>query len=260
MTNDAMQGGVDKRGVFYDHAHAGAVPLTGKYSRAVEIFKEAGITSLLDIGCGVGEFGKHCKKDIPGLAVKAVDVSKVAVEKARKNGVDAICADVGNERLPFDGESFDGIFCGEVIEHVFDTDGLLEDMRRLLRPSIGNSIRPLVLTTPNLASWYNRIFLLFGYQPLFMEVSTRGGFGHPMPFWLNAGHIRLFTYRAIRQFVRHHGFHIHRTHGYGINTELGYGAKHRFIAGVFNLLTAPFPGMSSDIMLVLTKRSESRNP
>jgi ubiquinone/menaquinone biosynthesis C-methylase UbiE len=245
----------DRRALFYDQAYAGEFPLTGKYARAVGVFKDAGVGTLLDVGCGLGDFGRHCRRNIPGIEVKGVDVSEVAVGKARENGMDAVRVDVGNERLPFGDDSFDGIFCGEVIEHVFDTDGLLEELRRVLRPTTPDRLCPLVLTTPNLASWYNRIFMMFGYQPLFMEVSTRGGFGHPIPFWLNAGHIRMFTYRAIRQFVQHHGFRIQRVYSYGINTDLGYGAKHKFTARTLNFLTAPFPGLCSDIVLVLTKQS-----
>lgn len=253
-----MSDKADRRTAFYDQAYAGEFPLTGKYARAVGIFKDAGVATLLDVGCGLGEFGRHCQRNIPGIQVRAVDVSEVAVAKARENGIDAVRVDVGNERLPFGDETFDGIFCGEVIEHVFDTDGLLEELRRVLRTTTPDRLCPLVLTTPNLASWYNRIVMMFGYQPLFMEVSTRGGFGHPIPFWLNAGHIRMFTYKAIRQFVRHHGFRIHRTHCFGINRDLGYGAKHRLVAGLANLLTAPFPGLCSDIMLVLARGLESR--
>lgn len=254
-----MSDRTDKRTAFYDHAHAGDVPLSGKYLRAVTVFKDAGITNLLDVGCGLGEFGRHCMRNIPGLTVKAVDVSDIAVKGAISKGIDAYRVDVGNEPLPFEAESFDGIFCGEVIEHVFDTDGLIEDLRRVLRPSVGDRLRPLILTTPNLASWYNRLFLLFGFQPLFTEVSARAGFGHPIPFWLNAGHIRLFTYRAIRQFVRHYGFDIRGKYCFGINTTLGYGAKHPFVAGAANLLSAPFPALCSDIMLILSKPDPSQD-
>jgi 2-polyprenyl-3-methyl-5-hydroxy-6-metoxy-1,4-benzoquinol methylase len=110
----------------------------------------------------------------------------------------------------FTGEEFDLIFCGEVIEHLFSPDALMADIRRLLSPE-----GIVILSTPNLAYWVNRLLLLFGLSPLFLENSSRRKLGRKFRF-LGAGnstegHIRLFTYRALREFVRMNGFEILRT-------------------------------------------------
>src|SRR6185437_13075429 len=73
------------------------------------------------------------------------------------------------------------------------------EARRVLRP--GGS---LLLSTPNLAAWYNRGLLALGIQPIFSEVSLRGVFGRPGR--VVAGHLRLFTRRALTEFLAASGF------------------------------------------------------
>jgi SAM-dependent methyltransferase len=104
-------------------------------------------------------------------------------------------------------ETYDVIFCGEVIEHLFSPDALMRDLRELMGQ---HSI--LVLSTPNLGYWLNRLLLLVGVSPLYLENSAEAklgrflrGLGQGNP---TEGHIRLFTYRALREFVERVGFRI----------------------------------------------------
>ena len=86
----------------------------------------------------------------------------------------------------------------ELIEHLVDPDGAVAEARRVLRP--GGS---LLLSTPNLAAWYNRGLLAVGVQPIFSEVSLRGVYGRPGAWWR---HLRLFTRRALTEFLTASGF------------------------------------------------------
>ena len=81
----------------------------------------------------------------------------------------------------------------EVIEHLVDTDSAMEEVNRVLKP--GGS---LLLSTPNLAAWYNRGLLALGIQPVFSEVSLRSVFGRPGS--QVAGHLHMFTRRALSSF------------------------------------------------------------
>ena len=111
------------------------------------------------------------------------------------------------DRLP--GARFDVIFCGEVIEHLFSPDALLQDLHTLLAP--GGIV---ILSTPNLGYYVNRGLLLLGISPLFLENSAevklgrltrRLGQGN-----VTEGHIRVFTYRALRDLVARKGFRVVR--------------------------------------------------
>jgi hypothetical protein len=62
----------------------------------------------------------------------------------------------------------------------------------------------LLLSTPNLAAWFNRGMLVLGRQPVFSEVSMVRVFGRPGRSV--AGHLRLFTLVALRGFLTAYGF------------------------------------------------------
>jgi SAM-dependent methyltransferase len=110
----------------------------------------------------------------------------------------------------FAGQEFDVVFCGEVIEHVFSPDALLLDLKDLLRPG-----GVLILSTPNLGYWINRLLLLVGISPLFVENSAHAKLGRRFRFLGQGnptqGHIRLFTHRAVRDLLDLHGFELLRT-------------------------------------------------
>ena len=82
---------------------------------------------LLDVGCGGAWLGDHFD-DYTGI-----DVSPEAVEAARSRGREVLLAD-GDEPLPFDDESFDGVVLKDVLEHVADPVTLVREVRRVLRP------------------------------------------------------------------------------------------------------------------------------
>jgi SAM-dependent methyltransferase len=124
--------------------------------------------------------------------------------------------------------SVDVILASEVIEHMFDPDAMVELCKRLLKPG-----GLLVITTPNLSSALNRLALLLGRQPADTEVSTVSKFGYPGARQRPViGHIRVFTFGALLEFLRFHGFTIQR--GYTVPRDLIFGPNdarirtHRF--------------------------------
>jgi 2-polyprenyl-3-methyl-5-hydroxy-6-metoxy-1,4-benzoquinol methylase len=99
----------------------------------------------------------------------------------------------------------------EVIEHLLNPDHMLREARSVLRS--GGS---LVISTPNLASWVNRLALLLGYQPYNAEISTEIVVGVPWrarTFSKPSGHIRPFTLRALIGLLQYHGFKVAKVKG-----------------------------------------------
>jgi SAM-dependent methyltransferase len=115
--------------------------------------------------------------------------------------------DLNEERLSerLAPETFDVVFCGEIIEHLFSPDALLDEIRLVMRDDA-----ILVLSTPNLGYYVNRLLLLAGISPLYLENSSEAKLGRRFR-WLGQGnstegHIRLFTYRALRDLLERKGF------------------------------------------------------
>jgi len=154
---------------------------------------------IVDIGCGDGEAASVALAANPGHRLVGVDWSADALRQAGGRGLTLVRAAVDGVSLPLGPGIADVVIMSELIEHVVDTDSALDEAWRVLKP--GGS---LLLSTPNLAAWYNRAMLAFGVQPVFSEVSLRGVFGRPGT--VVAGHLRMFTSRSLRGLLSARGF------------------------------------------------------
>jgi 2-polyprenyl-3-methyl-5-hydroxy-6-metoxy-1,4-benzoquinol methylase len=91
---------------------------------------------------------------------------------------------------------FGVVYCGELIEHVFNPDKVIRDIYRVLKNG-GLAI----ITTPNLACWYNRIAMLLGYQPFHYSATLENFDASCFPLLRKGSvsgraHIRTMTYKA----------------------------------------------------------------
>lgn len=92
---------------------------------AAELFKSAGVKSILDLGCGTGRHSIFLAES--GFDVTATDISECAVsitqERAIGKGLNikVLCHDM--RKIPFDDNTFDAVLCVWTSGH-----GLLEDM------------------------------------------------------------------------------------------------------------------------------------
>lgn len=166
----------------------------------------AGARTVLDIGCGDGTAAATAAPLLAGHRLVGVDWSQDALRRAHARLPYAIRGELTDGGLPFADASADAVLFSEVIEHLVDPDSALDELRRVLRPG-GH----LMLSTPNLAAWYNRALLLAGVQPVFSEVSLRAIHGRPGREVV--GHLRLYTARALREFVTAAGFEVVRLSG-----------------------------------------------
>lgn len=158
---------------------------------------------VLDVGCG--EFAVLSEDIVDGDNYFGIDMKQdISVPLDHYASID-----LDQEQLAsaFPDQKFDVIFCGEVIEHVFGPDRLLRQLATVMRE---DSL--LVLSTPNLAYWVNRILLPLGISPLFVENSAEVnlgrrfkaiGQGNP-----TQGHLRLFTHRAMLDLIEREKFRL----------------------------------------------------
>jgi SAM-dependent methyltransferase len=154
---------------------------------------------ILDVGCGQGELSSSIRSLLPEANVVGVEWSLSWCKHAHERGIPIVQASVDGLNLPFSSQAFNAVIIKEVIEHLVDTDYVLNEARRVLVPG-----GLLLVSTPNLAAWFNRILLLVGVQPIFSEVSLRGVYGRPGSD--PVGHLRLFTKRALVELFAAHGF------------------------------------------------------
>jgi 2-polyprenyl-3-methyl-5-hydroxy-6-metoxy-1,4-benzoquinol methylase len=155
--------------------------------------------TIIDVGCGDGFATKVAAERNAGHRFAGLDWSVPSLAAARARGLTVLRAELDAPALPLRAASVDVIVMSEVIEHLVDTDSAIEAAHRALKPD-----GSLLLSTPNLAAWYNRGLLALGVQPVFSEVSLRSVFGRPGS--QVAGHLHMFTKRALVEFLSAYGF------------------------------------------------------
>jgi ubiquinone/menaquinone biosynthesis C-methylase UbiE len=178
--------------------------------------RQAKTMRFLDVGCGRGIFIRDF--------VQGMD-ERWQIKPARVMGIDLVQSssnifkeipnfefrlhDTDGNPLPFEDGSFDFISCNHVLEHVFETEKLVREFRRVLAPD-----GLCIISVPNIAAWVNRALFLFGSQPLGSELGTeKTTYG----FWPSSmqkklerfhpsGHIRDFTPRGLQNLTDYCGF------------------------------------------------------
>jgi SAM-dependent methyltransferase len=173
---------------------------------------------LLDIGCGKGTFLLELSRSLAGrYGLRIHQVTAVDLVKAEPNVFREIVPPLefhqrsvdGGEALPFAAGAYDLICCNHVLEHIFETEKFLREIRRVLSKD-----GLAVISVPNIAAWMNRIAFLFGGQPLGSEVGTErvtyGFWPAPLKERLSSfspsGHIRDFTPGGLRDLALACGF------------------------------------------------------
>ncbi len=123
---------------------------------------------------------------------------------------------------------FDCVTCFEVIEHLENTDSLLEQVRDLLSSggtnpqNRANTHGLFIISFPNLSSLFSRVELLLGFQPHVLEVSNKvGPLGMGFMGSLNykketqaIHHVRGITFKAMKDLLRLHKFDILESRGF----------------------------------------------
>jgi 2-polyprenyl-3-methyl-5-hydroxy-6-metoxy-1,4-benzoquinol methylase len=193
-------------------------PLLQREYKAIDIVRrllpEAKAAEILDVGCGDGAFLQELDKALHRpYKYHGVDYSEYKVKKAQVLPYEFRRCNL-EEGIPYDDATFDLVYSGEVIEHIYNPDFMLEECHRILKPG-----GLLIISTPNLQAWYNRMLFLVGIQPLFYEVSTKssmigaGPMRHIRLQSVPVGHLRVFNRRGLHDLMKNEGFEIISTKG-----------------------------------------------
>ena len=172
--------------------------------------------NIVDVGCGKGIF----LRDFTDVLVHQYQINshKIGIDLVKSSdnvfdeqNVEFIQTDLNGTRLPLEDNSIDIITCNHVLEHIFYTENLIQEFKRILKPT-----GICIISVPNLSAWINRLFLLFSIQPLGTEVGVNSiDYGLWLPYFkkhvnnLNvgaAGHIRNFTPRSLQDITEQAGF------------------------------------------------------
>ena len=140
---------------------------------------------ILDVGCATGYVALMLMK--LGHEVTGIELNQKMASSAKAKGVHVIEQDL-EEPLSLPSASVDVVHACEIIEHLFDTEGFLHEIHRVLSPN-----GTVILSTPNLNSLMNRFRVLFGL---------------PLPMWgafpqdRHGSHVRVFNRLKITQLLQ----------------------------------------------------------
>lgn len=187
--------------------------------------------TILDIGCNDGTFLSLIKNKNNNLF--GIEANNFAAQEAIKKGIDVKQFFFDDKtQMPFDDNFFDVIVAGEIIEHIYDTDFFLDEIKRLLKPG-----GQLIISTPNIASLGRRIFLFIGKNPI-IEVSPNESD--------SSGHIRYFTNKTLAALLYKHNFIRLQQRSDIVNLSKDGSFKSRLLASIF-------PGIGQSIIAVYQK-------
>lgn len=139
------------------------------------------------------------------------------IEHCRRLGYHCLEQNLGEEKWEIEDESMDVVVSCQVLEHIPDTDHVMSECFRVLKPR-----GKLLVSTPNQGSLFNIVLLLLTVNPPLNMVSDRYyGLGNPFSAPRRSttagtgerGHLRLFATRAMKDLLKIYGFRVLAVNG-----------------------------------------------
>lgn len=141
-----------------------AVPRIDFVSWALSSIRWQGDESVLDVGCGYGQFYDKLMPRIPdgsyhGVDLHAGTLSTHPAQRTRLAVGDAV-------KLPYSAGTFDVVMANHMLYHVADIEAALVEIRRVLKPNgVLMATTHSVQTMPELRSLLRRAVIILTQQP-----------------------------------------------------------------------------------------------
>lgn len=113
-------------------------------------------STVLDLAGGDGHLGEILQQE-KNCQVTVMDISQTAIDTAKERGLEAMVGDL-EEKLPFNDNFFDTVILSEVLEHVVNSEKVLQEASRVSQKNI-------LVSIPNTGFYKYRLQLLFGHFP-----------------------------------------------------------------------------------------------
>jgi 2-polyprenyl-3-methyl-5-hydroxy-6-metoxy-1,4-benzoquinol methylase len=133
---------------------------------------------VVDLGCGVGEFSEILLKK--GANVVSIDGNKYKLNKLNN----FFQIDIEHEKIPVEDNSQDVVISTDVIEHLWNTEFFLNEIKRIVKK---NGV--IIITTPNYNFFLNRFWYIVGCFEKIVYKSR---------------HKKFYTYKSIKDELNNH--------------------------------------------------------
>jgi 2-polyprenyl-3-methyl-5-hydroxy-6-metoxy-1,4-benzoquinol methylase len=155
---------------------------------------------VADIAGGAGIVSKWLGER--GYDVSLVEFSDAAILSAKERGIKNIFQNKieGIGSLPFSDGYFNVVFFGDIIEHLFDPESALREIKRILKPE-----GRLVISCPNIAYWRFRWYYLIDGDFHRIDVAKQKPWEQE--------HIRFYSIKILKEFLNKIGFGFVRLKG-----------------------------------------------
>jgi len=196
---------------------------------------------VLDIGGHIGVLAKKIQEN--GAEVTVTDISKVALERAKKRGIeDVIQVDLDEEPFPFEDNSFDTVISCSSIEHIFHPQKMIKESARVLKAG-----GKFILLVPNIGHWRFRLWLLMGKFPYIYSAAT------------DEQHIRFMTVYEAKKMCSKEGLKPEALDGSaGLWVKGLYPGFFRlkFIRFFYRILARHYPSLFSRSFIVICRKQK----
>ena len=145
---------------------------------------------VLDLGCGSGELLAHLIEH-RGCSGYGIELADANVHASLARGIDVIQFNLEDGLALFDDRSFDVVLQLDTLQHLRNTEKMLQETARVGR--IG------IVSFPNFAHWPNRLHVASGRMPVTKILPYQ---------WYDTPNIRVGTYADFEVLARKNGLAI----------------------------------------------------